>query len=222
MTLYKKFGNIAISFAVSVVFAAAFYILAYNIHSLLPIYQHTPDAVTKDIAENVIRFHVIANSDSAQDQSLKLKVRDSIIKSLQSGLKDKTSVEEAADFINSHTSQIRETALKTICDNGYDYPVKVSLKKRYFPVKKYGDLTFPYGDYNALCVDIGDAAGKNWWCVLFPSLCFIDDTTAVVPSSSKEKLKNSLTEEEYEELLKSPEQNKVYVHSAIYDWIAAH
>ena len=85
----------------------------------------------------------------------------------------------------------------------------IYLGTREFPVKTYGDLTFPAGNYQALCVEIGEAKGHNWWCVLFPSLCYLDQTCAVVPDDSKQKFKNSLTEEEYDTL---------EAHSALYDW----
>ncbi|MDE7051390.1 MAG: stage II sporulation protein R [Lachnospiraceae bacterium] len=94
----------------------------------------------------------------------------------------------------------------------------VSLEERYFPVKSYGDLVFPAGNYKALCVEIGEAKGRNWWCVLFPSLCFVDETYAVVPDSSKEKLKETLSDEEYESLEQNKEEKGFFTHLAIYDW----
>lgn len=174
------------------------------------------DEIQTNIADNIIRLHVIANSDSEQDQKLKLKVRDNIIKDIQNYVKEASTVKEAEKIINKNITNIQLTAKDTIKKSGYNYDVNVSLKDRYFPVKAYGDLVFPAGTYNALCVEIGTASGRNWWCVLFPSLCLIDDTKAVVPDSSKEKLKEKLTSAEYDAL----EYNaKIEYHSAIYDRI---
>lgn len=156
--------------------------------------------IQKNIASEIIRLHVIANSDTVSDQTLKLQVRDSIIQDLQSVLKNSSSIEEARSILAKQLPQIQRKAEETIREKGYDYTVSVSLNQRYFPVKVYGDLTFPAGVYEALCLEIGEASGRNWWCVLFPSLCFVDETYAVVPEESKEKLQDSLSEEEYASL----------------------
>ena len=92
------------------------------------------------------------------------------------------------------------TAEKVIRSHGFSYPVSVSLEDRYFPTKQYGDLTFPPGTYRALCVEIGKSEGRNWWCVLYPNLCFLDTTNAVLPEKGKQQLKKVLTEEEYSEV----------------------
>ena len=166
--------------------------------------------IQKNIAKSVLRLHVIANSDTAQDQALKLKVRNAIIEGLQSSLTDTGSVQDARSQILAQIPSVRQKAQETIVKEGYSYPVKVTLGNQYFPIKDYGDLRFPAGNYEALCVRIGAASGHNWWCVLFPSLCFVDETHAVVPADSKEKLQSSLSKEEYESL---------EIHSAACDWI---
>lgn len=183
--------------------------------------------IQKNIAKSVLRFHVIANSDSDNDQNLKLKVRDSILHELQTGLSTATSPAQAKQYVASKFQNIKNTAYYTIHQNGYSYSVKVFIQNRYFPVKTYGDLTFPAGYYDALCVEIGEAAGHNWWCVLFPSLCFENATTATVPNESKAKLKNSLTREEYDSLEKPQYKKKdgkkaanVQIRSGIYDLFA--
>ncbi len=151
----------------------------------------------QNIASKIIRLHVIANSDSQSDQNLKLTVRDAVIHEMQSALKEVSSIKDARTILSKQMPLIQKKAQETIQSEGYDYPVSISLKKRYFPIKVYGDLTFPSGEYEALCLEIGKASGRNWWCVLFPSLCFVDETYAVVPNESKEKLQASLSEEEY-------------------------
>ena len=156
------------------------------------------------IAKNIIRFHVIANSNSVKDQSLKYALRDYIIHSVQETVSPAASPAQAKKIIQKNIGELHEKAAEFLSQNNCHVPVKVSLKKRYFPVKLYGDLTFPAGDYTALCIEIGKAQGRNWWCVLFPSLCFVDETTATVPDASKEKLKKYMTKQEYDSLTSEP------------------
>lgn len=154
--------------------------------------------VQKGIADEVIRFHVIANSDAPIDQSVKLEVKDKVVKYMQGKLKDADTKEEAKVIMKEEIPAIKEIAKKTVKAEGYDYDCNAVYHTREFPVKVYGDLTFPSGKYEALDVVLGNAEGKNWWCVMFPTLCFVDGTYAVVPDESKEQLKDVLTEEEYE------------------------
>lgn len=154
----------------------------------------------EDIAKNILRLHVIANSDSDYDQYLKLLVRDEIITSLQNALQSADSVLQAKAIVANRQSQIQSTALHLLHKYDCNFAVNVQVGKRYFPIKQYGDLTFPAGTYDALCVEIGEAEGHNWWCVLFPSLCFVNETTATVPDDSKKKLRECLPDEEYNSL----------------------
>lgn len=165
-----------------------------------PMSSNDAASIQKDIAENIIRLHVIANSDSEADQALKLKVRDEILSGIQDSLIYADTPAIAGKILKKEKEMIAEIAAAKIRQEGYDYSVCVVLEKRYFPAKSYGDLTFPPGNYQALCVEIGAAAGKNWWCVLFPSLCFVDETNAVIPEESKTKLQDSLSPEAYESL----------------------
>ena len=156
------------------------------------------NAVCSDIQESVFRLHVIANSDSAEDQNLKYIVRDSVIEYINEISNNASSKAEVILIAQEHLSEIENIALQTIKDNGYNYPVKVSIGNFAFPSKKYGDITLPPGYYDALKIEIGEAAGQNWWCVMFPPLCFVDVTSGVVPDESKEVMKNNLSEEEYD------------------------
>ena len=157
--------------------------------------------IQKDIAKEVLRLHVVANSDSEEDQALKLQVKETIVTYLRGVMGDAVSVEEARAEIQKRLPEIEELAREKMQKEGYDYDAEAQLGQCYFPVKEYGDMTFPAGDYEALKVNLGESAGKNWWCVMYPTLCFVDSTYQVVPDSSKEKLKESLTEEEYNSLL---------------------
>lgn len=188
--------------------------------------QNTDNAVQiqQDIADHIIRLHVIAHSDTDEDQALKLKVRNEVLSRIQNSLAQADTQTTAETILNQMIPVIREIAQNKIQEEGYIYPVRVVMEKRYFPAKTYGDLTFPPGTYQALCIEIGNARGKNWWCVLFPSLCFVNETTAEVPESSKAKLENSLSEEAYHSLSNqvtpTPTPSiKPEFHSAIYDWI---
>ena len=149
------------------------------------------------MAVEVLRFHVLANSDSKEDQNLKMKVKDTVVSWMEEEM-DTESLAQTKAFIRSHLPQIEALAEETIQKEGYSYPVRASIEWTVFPEKTYGDITFPAGTYEALRIQIGEAKGHNWWCVLYPSLCFIDSVHAVVPEKGKKQLEHVLTEEEYE------------------------
>lgn len=169
------------------------------------------------IAEQIIRLHVIANSDSDEDQEVKLKVKESIITYLRGEMQDAVSVGEARQAIRDHISEVEEIAQEKLLAEGYQYGASASLERCYFPIKEYGDMTFPAGEYEALRVKLGENRGRNWWCVMYPSLCFVDSTYQVVPDGSKEKLKESLSEEEYNSLLDGGEN--VTYGWRIWEWL---
>lgn len=141
----------------------------------------------EEIKDNLIRFHVIANSDTEEDQNLKLKVRDAVIDGLSSKLESSTTVEEAKQILNDNIQYVNDIARQVIEINNYDYDVKTMLSHENFPDKVYGDYVFPQGDYEAFRVIIGDGNGQNWWCVMFPPLCFIDESKTAVDSTELEK-----------------------------------
>lgn len=167
----------------------------------------------------ILRFHVRANSDSNEDQELKLAVKEDVVTMIKPLLADCHTVAESKNIIVSHLQDIYETAVNTIVEQGYDYSVNVYVTEEEFPAKTYGDLTFPQGRYQALRVDIGKAEGQNWWCVMFPPLCFIDESTAVVSEEGKEILQENLTPEEYTDLFANSE---IKGDSLAYDWIRKH
>lgn len=162
--------------------------------------NNIPNNIQEDIADDIIRFHVIANSDSDEDQQLKIKVKDALVKSLSPYLKDAKSKDEAECILMDKLPLIKNVAKKTIKDSGFTYSISVSLASTYFPMKVYGDYVFPPGTYQALKVEIGEAKGKNWWCVMFPPLCFVDETYAIVDKDAEAKLVFLLTEQEFEAL----------------------
>lgn len=153
--------------------------------------------VSTDIASSVFRLHVIANSDSKEDQDLKYKVRDSLINYMNSICANCENKEDAIKLVTEHKNDFKQIALDTIKDNGYSYDVNISIGNFSFPTKDYGDISLPAGFYDALRVEIGEAKGQNWWCVMFPPLCFVDVSSGIVPEESKEELEDNLSEEEY-------------------------
>ena len=164
--------------------------------------------IQQGIAGEVFRLHVIANSDTEKDQELKLKVKTRIVEYLNEILGEDSGLEETKEAVLTHLTEIEQEAENLIEEQGFDYPVEVVVEKTYFPEKTYGDCTFPAGEYEALKVKIGSAKGQNWWCVLYPSLCFLDDTYGIVTEEKKEDLKEVLTAEEFQEILGDSREKK--------------
>lgn len=174
-------------------------------------YSHSQEyRIQKEIADNIIRFHIRAASDSEEDQRLKLKVKDAVVKYMKGQLADADSLDEARNILYDDTDSIRELALKLIKDEGYAYDVNVYFERSYFPMKTYGDMSFPPGEYEAFRVDIGEADGKNWWCVLFPPLCFVDQTYTIVPDDTKNMFRNVLSDEAYDAITMHDLENDDY------------
>lgn len=147
-------------------------------------------AETEDIADNVLRLHVLANSDSEEDQALKLKVRDAILESGQETFSGATNAKEAEERIIADSDKILATAQAVIQEEGYDYDVALEVTDDSFPTRTYGDITLPAGEYRAVRLVIGEGEGKNWWCVMFPALC--------LPGASQTSLDAVLTDDEIE------------------------
>ena len=147
--------------------------------------------------ENLIRFHVLANSDSPEDQELKLKVRDKVIDAMAEDLEKSKDVNETREILAANLRKIEEVAKAEIERNGESYGVRASLGEHKFPTKRYGNVVFPAGIYEALRIEIGKAKGQNWWCVMFPPLCFVDVKHGLTDEKTKQELKSALTEEEY-------------------------
>lgn len=171
-------------------------IILFSIYVFICVFSYV-NAVSANISSSVFRLHVIANSDSAEDQNLKYLVRDALIDYMNSVSKNSNSKDEAISIAYQHKSDFYKIAKKVINDNGYDYNVNISIGNFAFPTKNYGDISLPAGYYDALKVEIGNASGQNWWCVMFPPLCFVDISTGIVPEDSKETIKDSLHTEEY-------------------------
>lgn len=176
------------------------------------------DATEAALAQSVIRLHVIANSDSAEDQALKLKVRDRIISEAKGIFDETDSVSCAREQIESCIEDLRKTAKDEIRQNGYDYDVRVSLGMSNFPTKEYGNIILPAGSYEALKIEIGEAEGQNWWCVLFPPLCFVDETCVTPTSEAMDKIGEALGDEGREFVSKDKSSDVEFKFKAYEVW----
>ncbi len=154
-------------------------------------------ASAQSVREDVIRLHILANSDSEIDQEVKLKVRDALLETNADILSKNVTKETAKDYFEKSKYHLLKTAEETLKANGFDYGVKVSLQEEYFNTRSYDSLTFPAGQYTALKVVLGEGEGKNWWCVMFPPLCIpaangieTNENTADYLTQSGEKIVN--------------------------------
>lgn len=164
--------------------------------------------VSLGLQENVFRLHVLANSDSEEDQDLKYTVRNKLLEYMNTICSKCTTKEEAIELVEQNKDKFQEIAVQTIRDEGYAYDVKINVGNFEFPTKEYGDISLPAGFYDALRVEIGEAKGQNWWCVMFPPLCFVDISTGVVPEESKEMMQDNMSEEEFA-LISDNENNEI-------------
>ena len=168
---------------------------------------------SEDYKNKLIRFHVIANSDSDEDQNLKLKVRDAVIDYLQPKLELSSSIEESETIIKSEYKELENISKNIVLENGYKYDISVGIDYSTFPTKQYSNVVLPAGEYKALRIIIGEGKGKNWWCVMFPPLCFVDEQSSIIDTETDKKLREILTEEEYELIAQNNKKqvNKVEV-----------
>ncbi len=163
----------------------------------------TEENIVEDISEKLIRFHVLANSDSDIDQDLKLRVKDEVLKYISPILNESQSLEESREILKREDKNIIKIAEDYIKSQGFDYTVETTLTRENFPVKEYGNIVLPQGEYEAYRILIGEGEGQNWWCVMFPPLCFIDVTKGQVAyDETEKKMKDVLSEEEFKSVNK--------------------
>ena len=168
-----------------------------------------------------MRFHVRANSDSEEDLALKYEVRDAVLAELADGLKTVEDDGAALRYIMQKLPDIRQAARAVVDEAGYDYTISAYIVREEFPIREYGDLVLPAGTYRALRVDIGAAKGENFWCMLYPMMCYTMDAGAVVDSEDTEKLAQALDEESYEKLFvkRDTKPGDVKVKLKILEWL---
>ncbi|MDY3014474.1 MAG: stage II sporulation protein R [Evtepia sp.] len=148
------------------------------------------------LADQVIRFHVLANSDTPEDQALKLQVRDKVLAQANHLLEGDLSAEQAEALLRAELPALQETAARAIESAGYTYPVTVTLEDTWFPTRQYDGFSLPAGTYEALRVIIGEGQGKNWWCVVFPSLCMPSVTEGSLETAGLSRKDSALLTEE--------------------------
>lgn len=151
-----------------------------------------------ELSEQVLRFHVLADSDSERDQQVKIQVKSAVIAYLQRELDMGDSLDGTKEFVREHLADITELAQRTVRRENSSDLVTAELVVDDFPEKTYGDVTFPAGAYEALRIRIGSGEGHNWWCCLYPNLCFTDAVGGVVAPEDKQELKGVLDEDAYE------------------------
>ncbi len=174
-------------------------------------------AMQPDIAGKILRFHILANSDTDEDQALKLKVRDAIGSYIETYIEDSNNLEESKAEIQKRIPEIEQVGAACMEKEGYDYSIHAEIKRASFPVKTYDCFTFPEGEYEALQVVIGEGKGHNWWCVLYPNLCF-KGSVYKVEEKGKEKAEDKANDKANEKIRQvlSPEEYKAVIRGGKY------
>lgn len=161
--------------------------------------------LAEELAPQVLRFHIMANSDSREDQDLKLEVRSLLLDLIYEGMAAESPSPLTRDgviaFITRTADRLEEAAEALIRSRGFSYPVDIRIGYSHFPVKYYGDIRFPEGDYQAARVTIGSGSGHNWWCVLYPRLCFVEESWAEAEEDPQAVLSRALPETDSDALV---------------------
>jgi len=145
--------------------------ILFFIYILLSAYSYSK-CVSENLSNNILRMHIIANSDSSEDQFLKLKIRDNLISYLNSIIPKDISKKDILELINSHKNDISAIIYNTISEYGYSYSYSISVEKNYYPQKTFKNYTLPEGMYDSITINIGKHSGENWWCIMYPQLSF--------------------------------------------------
>lgn len=174
----------------------------FIITAVIGVYAQTTQ---NEISNSLIRLHVVANSDSAEDQAVKLKVRDAIIEAMKDKLDGVSRPSQAEKIIQDNISYIEQLAANTLIKEGYHYGASAQMGNYSFPSKQYHNITLPAGNYNALRVTLGEGKGQNWWCVMFPPLCIIDTTIGKAGQDSLSLFKENMSQQSYDIITVSDE-----------------
>ncbi|MEH7011214.1 stage II sporulation protein R [Neobacillus niacini] len=196
------------------------YLIILSLGTILNLYIPKTEAVAKDsivIPAEAIRLRILANSDSAKDQEIKRMVRDAVNEQITLWVQDLTSLEKAKTVITSKLPEVQAIAEKVVAEQGSTQSVNVEFGKVQFPTKLYGEFLYPAGEYQAILITLGEGTGANWWCVLYPPLCFLDFSNGVAVQSDGFEDKAYAAEEEKqvetpaveEELESDPVEEKV-------------
>ena len=195
-------------------------ILIFNINMLSGCTTITVDKVSvnnldaktlkyDEVKNSLIRFHVIANSDDDDDQQLKLKVKNRVIDYLYPYLNNSSSLDNSREIIKDNMDEVKRISKDVIEEEGYDYDVNLQLSRENFPDKSYGNIVLPQGNYEAFRIIIGKGEGRNWWCVMFPPLCFVDESKAEVEYDKVEENINNQQKDNVEILNKDKNSSDI-------------
>ena len=180
----------------------------FFIFTTIFLFPFTPEISTQEaLREQILRFHVLADTNSETDQHIKLLVRDAILAYTTPLLTNAANANEVKQILTPLLPKLTTLADQVLAVSDVSYTASVHIENTYFPVKQYGSLLLPPGEYEALRIVLGEGKGKNWWCLVFPSLCFLDGTTAVLPKEEKQTLQKLLPETEYYALFPEDKQN---------------
>ena len=176
----------------------------------------------QSLAKEVFRFHVIAESDSANDQRIKLKVRDAVLKYMKAHMTraERRDAKATKAWTLTHKKELTDTADKILKKEKVSYRAKAEVTTCYFPDKRYGDIIFPEGNYEALRIVLGKGNGHNWWCVLYPNLCFTNATCAVVDEDGKKELKERFPAFLDEAMKTNPLKGEYFLPSVVSELLA--
>lgn len=171
-----------------------FFLFCIFIFTLMYSYSKT---MFNDISKNFFRLHIIANSDSTEDQIIKYEIRDSILEYMTPFLKNANNKNDVIDIFNNHMDEIYQIVIAVTKEHQFDRPVKIYISKSHFPAKTYGNIILPEGSYDALKVEVGNAQGQNWWCVMYPCLCILDTNNSSMDYYADDLLSKNLGKEEF-------------------------
>lgn len=193
-----KEGNV-MKYQKTLLLSASCFLLAF-LCSIVWGYQKDGN-LTERIAPHLLRFHIMANSNSPKDQQAKLQIKSLLLTKLEDCPAD--SKEEFCTYITDHRKDLESFVNDWLFSQGEHYRADITITRNYFPTKAYGNLVLPCGVYDTVLVTLGNGRGRNWWCVLYPRLCFIDSTHAVLPEESAARLKDLLPEEDFQAVMAS-------------------
>lgn len=180
--------------------------LLVSVILLLPQTIYEPNAAALSLEDRILRLHILAAGDDTASQEIKLHVRDAVLSHIRDGIDGADTAKEAELALVALLSEIEDVANRTLEECGVSYLAHAELTTEYFPIKQYGSLLLPPGEYRALRIVLGDGDGKNWWCMLYPSLCFTEGITATISEEEKEELRGLLDEDEFELLFSAKER----------------
>ena len=188
-------------------------LLALTVAAYTYVYSST---VQQNIASNVIRFHVLANSDSVVDQNLKDRVRLEVLAEFEEVLSVSNDIKKTRSTLTAKLPQMEAIAQQVILRNGFDYHVSANITRVFFPTGFYGNMSFPPGEYEAVQIIIGEGRGSNWWCLMFPPLCYVDMTST---EAGRRQLAETVTEEGFRLLMHQEEESQsLAVRFKIVEW----